>query len=307
MKGQWIRILTILILSVAPVFAQSKPTSRPSSRPYRPRLKRYRSKTVATWREDLKSKERKTRRQAIVALGDYREEGWKAVADLLPFLDGDDSVLQEETISSLRRIGAPAVKAVGEVLFDKKESKRFAAAMTLFTMGAIAKDAVPSLCKALEKDSSSAIRSMAASALGKIPVHTHLSVPVLVKALRDKDGGVKRNAGAALAELGPLAMRAVPDLCALLKDKDVALRKTAATALGRMGTTAREAVPALAECLAVDSDWLVRLNAAEALGFIGDKAAIPGLTKALSDKNSAVQSVAKNALKQLNSLAKKKR
>jgi HEAT repeat protein len=289
----------ITALLAAPVWGQSRPTSKAASRPYRPRLKDYQSKAVEGWQRDLQSKDRKARRKAIVALGDYRGQSKAAVAALIPFLDGEDAVLQEEAISSLRLIGRAAVKSLAAVFQDKNESKRFAAAMTLFTMRQAAENAVPALCKALDRDSSSAVRSMAASALGKIARRTDLSVPALVKALRDKNRGVKRNAGDALAELGPAAKKAVEPLCQMLKDKDVSLRKSAATALGRMGLFAKSAVKDLSICLTTDSDWLVRLNAAEALGFIGDKAAIPALQKAMKDKKSAVAAVAKQAIKDI--------
>lgn len=279
--------------------SEPEPTSRPASRPFQPRNKNYQTKTVKEWMGDLKSADRKTRRTAIVSLGDYREKAGGAAEALIPFLSASDSVLQEETISSLRLIGKAAVPAVISVLKGKDKGKRFAAALTLFTMRAQAADAVPALCQVLESDPYSAARAMAASALGKIARKTDLSVPALVKALRDKDRGVKRNAGDALAELGPAAKGAVGDLSKMLKDKDVSLRKTAAAALGRMGKTAKDAVPALCECLTTDSDWLVRLNAAEALGFIGDKRAEAALKKALKDKRSAVQSVAKAALEDL--------
>lgn len=310
-----IRLVTvtgfILFVLALPAQGQSRPTSQPTSKPaaepesrpvkrtFRPRNKNYQSKTVEQWIADLASKDRKTRRSAIVSLGDYRSKAGKAVDSLLPFLAATDSVLQEETISSLRLIGKAAVPGVVSVLKEKNKGKRFAAALTLFTMRGQAEDAVPALCEVLAKDPYSAARAMAASALGKIARKTEQSVPALVKALRDKDRGVKRNAGDALAELGPAAKSAVGDLSKMLKDKDVSLRKTAATALGRMGATAKEGVPALCECLATDSDWLVRLNAAEALGFIGDKRAEAALKKALKDKRSAVQAVAKDALADL--------
>ncbi|MDF1667911.1 MAG: HEAT repeat domain-containing protein [Planctomycetota bacterium] len=277
----------------------SKPSSRPVKRSFKARNKNYQSKTVEQWTKDLGNADRKTRRTAIVSLGDYRSKAGKAVESLLPFLAAKDSVLQEETITSLRLIGKASVPGLILVFKEKDKGKRFAAALTLFTMRGQAEDAVPALCEVLAKDQYSAARAMAASALGKIARKTEISVPALVKALRDKDRGVKRNAGDALAELGPAAKNAVGDLSKMLKDKDVSLRKTAATALGRMGATAKDAVPALCECLATDSDWLVRLNAAEALGFIGDKRAEAALKKALKDKRSAVQAVAKDALAEL--------
>jgi HEAT repeat protein len=54
----------------------------------------------------------------------------------------------------------------------------------------------------------------------------------------------------------------------------------AAEALGKLGDP--QAIPALIKALG-DSDWDVRCAAAEALGKIGDPQAVPALIQALGD------------------------
>jgi len=60
------------------------------------------------------------------------------------------------------------------------------------------------------------------------------------------------------------------------------VREAAAEALGEIGS--KEAIPHLREALK-DKDRDVRKAAAKALGEIGSKEAVPHLRKALKDKN----------------------
>ena len=58
------------------------------------------------------------------------------------------------------------------------------------------------------------------------------------------------------------------------------------------------AVESLIEVLG-DEDHHIRLDAADALGEIGDKRAVEPLTEALKDKDRNVREAAKNALKEI--------
>ena len=74
-----------------------------------------------------------------------------------------------------------------------------------------------------------------------------------------------------------------------LKDKDRGVRMNAANALGDIGD-ARAVEPL---CIALkDSDWYVRINAACALGKIGDARAVEPLCIALVDKEQDVHAAA---------------
>jgi len=78
-----------------------------------------------------------------------------------------------------------------------------------------------------------------------------------------------------------------------LKDKDAGVRAAAAQSLGNL--RARRAVPALLE-LVTDADREVRGKVAEALGELQDERAIASLTKLLSDESPEVRERALNGL-----------
>jgi len=78
-----------------------------------------------------------------------------------------------------------------------------------------------------------------------------------------------------------------------LKDKDTKVRMNAASALGEIGD--KSAIPLLKEALK-DKDTVVRMSAASALEMIGDKSAIPLLKEALKDKSESVKIYAAMAL-----------
>ena len=85
----------------------------------------------------------------------------------------------------------------------------------------------------------------------------------------------------------------VNQLSQALKDSDWGVRVYAAEALAEIGSEA--AIPGLLKALE-DSDWRVRSNAVKALGKIGSEAAISRLVKALEDSNVFVRSDAAEAL-----------
>lgn len=81
-------------------------------------------------------------------------------------------------------------------------------------------------------------------------------------------------AALALGRMGADAKVSVPKLVKLLKEGDVQGRWSAAAALGQMGTAAQEAVPALKEALQ-DDNGDVRNEAARALQRIERAANYP--------------------------------
>ena len=82
------------------------------------------------------------------------------------------------------------------------------------------KDAIEPLQKALEKDVDSAVRAAAAKALGNIGVDAENTVPLLIKALKDKGANVPLAAINALSQYGPDAKDALPELRQFLGKKD---------------------------------------------------------------------------------------
>jgi len=88
----------------------------------------------------------------------------------------------------------------------------------------------------------------------------------------------------------------VPGLLAALGDANADVREAATEALGEIGDAA--AVPGLLAALG-DANADVRRAAAAALGEIGDAAAVPGLLAALGDADWRVRQAAARALRNL--------
>ncbi len=119
----------------------------------------------------------------------------------------------------------------------------------------------------------------------KAPGDKKAAVPVLIEILKDRDGHPKAKAEAALV-LGELGdPRAVPALVAAAqpdaRERDVMdANRHIADALGALG--AREAVPKLQELLTRSSDGFTQVAAVDALGRIGDPAAVETLVSVVT-------------------------
>ncbi len=103
----------------------------------------------------------------------------------------------------------------------------------------------------------------------------------LIQDLQEENYCVRRSAALALAEMGEEASSAVPELTRLLySDGPWELRSAAAFALGEIGSASKPAVPVLIAALLGDFVH-VQSAAADALGKIGDRSAVPALALAL--------------------------
>jgi len=98
------------------------------------------------------------------------------------------------------------------------------------TLVRIGTPAVPALIKAL-KAADESVRSGAALALGQIGYTS--AVPALLEALKDTDPFVRYHAASALGMIRDVS--AAPALVAALKDRNSFVRSDAASALGKMG------------------------------------------------------------------------
>ena len=155
---------------------------------------------------------------------------------------------------------------------------RETAAYALGGVGPTAKDAVePLAAAAVGKDAN--LHGPALMALGAIGKD---AVPTLVRMLKEKERDVRETAPLALALVGPAAREAVGQLIELLKDDDVEVRFAAAAALGAVGSEGKESVAPLAAALG-DKEGKVRAQAARALGRLGGEAAdaVPALDQRL--------------------------
>lgn len=136
---------------------------------------------------------------------------------------------------------------------------------------------VPQLAGYLNTDPDRAVRHYLAQALGRLGDDRALAA--LLLALKDRALMVREAAAAAISRYNSPAAFEV--LLAALKEKEDErswmVRRFAAEALGQLGD--RRAVPALVEALRDTSD-LVRPAVARALGNMGDRSAIAALKRA---------------------------
>jgi len=250
------------------------PAAAQTTRPPQP------SARVIAWEHRVMSSDPKVRTTAEAALV-------KGAARSLPvlrrFLARPDEDLRVETFEIIRRIGAPAIPLLVELLRDQELSFRRFAADALIDLPPDTEWSQPALRRAL-RDEDDTVAGDAARALGALRARAAPSVAALVRTLSHEDGYVRVYAAEALASIGPRAGIAAKDLARALGDPIPGVRWAAAEALASIGPAAESAVPQLIEAL-TDEFLYVRICAAGALGSLGPKAhmAADALRRAADD------------------------
>ncbi len=125
------------------------------------------------------------------------------------------------------------------------------------------------------------------------------AVPRLTELLRQADPGTRYLAAKALGQLGDEAESALPALLEALRADDMFLRAGVTGALIEIGPPA---VPGLTQAL-FDPQSAVKRAACKALGKIGSERAVPALKFSLRDGNPGVRRFAREALERINSPA----
>jgi HEAT repeat protein len=131
------------------------------------------------------------------------------------------------------------------------------------------KESIPTIGRALRLDSSAAVRSQAAIAIGGLKEsEIARGASYLVDALEpEKESRVRKEIAIAIGRFPAVAKLAVTPLTATLKDADPATRLAAAEALAQTGSDGKSAAAGLVPLLQ-DSDKAVRLAAVVALGRV---------------------------------------
>jgi hypothetical protein len=144
----------------------------------------------------LKSKDKLTRRQSAVRLGEIRARG--AVRALTTLLSDPEPGVREAALFALGQIAEPAVKGiVVRALTDKVADVRASAA---FALGMLAnKNAAEDLSGVLD-DTEPSVRGSAAVALGLL--HDEAAVDELIDLLNDESYDVRYDAVWALGQIG---------------------------------------------------------------------------------------------------------
>jgi HEAT repeat protein len=222
------------------------------------------------------------REEAAVLLGRLKDP--RAVSPLVSILRDPDRSVREAAIGALTSIGAPAVAALGTCLTDSDMSVQEAASAALTTIAD--SRALDHLRQAL-RSPNWIVRMHAAKALGRI--NDLGSVRSLIPLLQDKVKAVREEASSALAAIGDSA---IPALLESLTHQDWLVRLHAVESLGK--TKSQDAVVPLLSAMFNDADSAVREDAVRALGNIGDPRAVEPLFAAM--KEPGLRTVAAEAL-----------
>ncbi len=122
-------------------------------------------------------------------------------------------------------------------------------------------------------------------------------IPTLISLLNDQDEQVRAKAPYALANIGEPATASIPHLILLLKDPVGEVRSSASYALQNMGEAAKSALISRLQ----DPDEMLRLKAAEKLGWMGerDTHTIPTLLLLLKSQRPQMRSEAISSLRKI--------
>jgi HEAT repeat protein len=205
--------------------------------------------------------------------------------------------------------GSAAVGVLTTALDSGPESARSGVIRALGAVGSAASDALPALGKIVD-DETSALRALAAGAIGNIDVDARTArlflvrlddpdpelrsaligalprardidsaviCEALARGLRDEQAGVRRTAAAGFVTLDARAASALGDLMAALGDTDPEVLRPVVRSLGRIGPPAVEAAPRLVDLLA-DLEGPVAAEIAWTLGRFGP---VPGAVSVL--------------------------
>lgn len=223
------------------------------------------------------------------ALGQFEDASF--AKDVLPLLRDTDPGMRAIAAEALGRMKSPRVgQALIGSLTDRSAQVRRTAANALGNMEE--RSAAVQLESLLLNDPDPDVRRECANALGNISLPR--SLEPLARALDDQDADVRREAANAIGNLDDVA-KAPPALIRATSSPDVDLRRQATDALAEIGDPGGASVQALLARLG-DEEKDIRLAAVKGLVDMNVAAAIPGLTRALNDRDPEVRQAAAEAL-----------
>jgi HEAT repeat protein/beta-lactamase regulating signal transducer with metallopeptidase domain len=235
-------------------------------------------------REDSDARVREAAARALGEIDDNR-----AVPALIEALRSErTSNVREEIVRALGEIDDPsAVAGISAVAKDPSPAVRRAA---VWALGELEDASAVTVLITMVRDEDVEVRRHIAEALGQL--ENPAAMDALITLARDADADVRSQAVDALSNFED--QRTLPTFLAALKDPNKDVRHHAAHGIGNIDNLKTAPRP-LIEALA-DSDREVRQSVAQALGDIGDEAAVPALKRAITDSDVDVRRQAAEAL-----------
>jgi HEAT repeat protein len=210
------------------------------------------------------------RRSAAVALGELGTTAAPAGEALRRALQHPDARVRQNAAWALGRIGVtaaePALQDLIGLLKDDEPLVRRDTALTLGTLGNMAKEAVHPLAKAVQ-DQDINVRFNAILSLGQIGPAAEPATPALLAVLNDAQAteDLKEQALLAISKMGNGAItKALPALREALKSPKTLIREVVSAAFANLGEPGKDAMLDLAALLG-DESIAIRRNAALAI------------------------------------------
>jgi HEAT repeat protein len=206
------------------------------------------------------------RREAIEALRKIKPDKEVLFPLLVNLLSDVEPSVAVAAAASLADVGEEIVPLMNQALGNEKS--RFWAILVLSDLGPQAKDAVPSLLKALDSDKPE-VRREVLMCLGEIGPGAKDAIPQLTQALEDEDKAVVFAASYALAKIGVEAKSASRAISQGLRSEDEFLQIVSAWALIKVNadneTAIEKGLPWLLQGLQNRENKAVRIAAARAI------------------------------------------
>lgn len=256
------------------------------------------SLVVSALQRALKDKHMNVRLDVVKALGTMGPKAHPVVPALALLLDSKSLFVQASVIQTLGKIGPKAKQAIPAILRSVKRAGSGSVgipARAAQAFVAFGPQTIPTVTKLLSSQHHDT-RVFAFETLGRFGPRAAGSVPVLTRLLK-KWKSVQMVLRTA-ARIGPKALPVI--LYALRQKRAFGLQQGAVKALALMGPKAKSVVPELCQMLHDANVFVqIREGVARALGKIGEKAAIPALTRALRGREVGIQRAAAGALKDI--------
>jgi HEAT repeat protein len=282
-------------------------------------------KSLDEWIKELHSTDSSERMTACQAVLAYKEEGRKAVPDLIRLLSDHDHSVRTNAVISIGALGWKTPEqgkeeaiALTRMLADSQGAVRYQTAMALARLGPdVARSAASSLTETLRDQGSWEVRKAAAFALGQLGYDLEKRVDArvisaLVLSLSDRALQVRLAVIHALIQLGPPprpadAAAAKQTLLTMVQSKDKATQIWTRVALMRFDKALLNDtyLTPIAQYLK-GPEQPVRVEAAAALGLLGPEAKtkVPDLIAALGHEDLVTKFAAIVALGQIGTAAR---